>query len=108
MARGVRTFSAVTRETCHALGTEIARARRERRWAQADLAERVGVSLGTIRAVERGTPSVTLGVAFEAADVLGIELLGGAERAAERTAVNRRVLALLPQRVRTVAVDDDF
>ncbi len=108
MAHRVRTFSAVTRQACHALGTEIARARRERRWPQAELAERVGVSLGTIRAVERGTPSVTLGVALEAASVLGIDLLGGAEHAAERTAVNRRALTLLPQRVRTVAVDDDF
>lgn len=66
------------------------------------------MALGTIRAVERGTPSVTLGVAIEAASVLGIDLLGGPGAAAERAADNRRVLALLPQRVRAKAVDDDF
>lgn len=108
MARGVTVFSAATRQVCAALGTEIARVRRERRWSQSELAERIGVSLGTVRAVERGVPSVTLGVAFEAAGVLGIDLLGGTELAAERTAANRRALALLPQRVHAEDVDDDF
>lgn len=108
MPRGVMVFSAATREVCAALGSEIARARRERRWSQAELAERVGVSLGTVRAVEKGSPSVTLGVAFEAAGVLGIELFGGPATVSARTAENRRALALLPQRVRAEAVDDDF
>ena len=108
MPRGVRVFSAGTRGACTALGSEIARVRRERRWSQAELAERIGVSLGTVRAVEKGSPSVTLGVAFEAAGVLGIDLLGGSAAAAARTADNRRALALLPQRVRAEAVDDDF
>ena len=108
MSRKRAVYSAATRQVCAALGTEVARVRRERRWSQAELAERIGVSLGTVRAVERGVPSVTLGVAFEAAAVLGIDLLGGSELAAERTAANRRALALLPQRVRAKDVHDDF
>lgn len=101
-------FSTATRQLCDALGTEIVRARRERRWSQAELAERVGVSVGTVRSVERGAPSVTLGVAFEAAHVLGIVLLGGPDTAAARAVANRRVLQVLPQRIRDTAVDDDF
>lgn len=108
MPRGVAVFSIATRQLCEALGTEISRARRERRWSQAELAERVGVSVGTVRAVESGAPSVTLGVVFEAAHVLGIVLLDGTAAAVARTAENRRVLQLLPQRIRSVAVDDDF
>lgn len=108
MPRHVAVYSAPTRDVCAALGSEIARARRERRWSQTELAERVGVALGTIRAVERGSPSVTLGVAVEAAVVLAIDLLGGPAAAATRAADNRRVLALLPRRVRAEAVDDDF
>jgi transcriptional regulator with XRE-family HTH domain len=108
MARRVAVYSTPTRGVCAALGSEIARARRERRWSQAELAQRVGVALGTIRAVEKGAPSVTLGVAVEAATVLGIDLLGGPAAAAARVADNRRTLALLPQRVRPEAVDDDF
>ncbi len=65
--RGVSVYSAVTREVCAALGSEITRVRRERRWSQAALAERVGVSIGTVRAVEKGSPSVTLGAAKGAA-----------------------------------------
>jgi transcriptional regulator with XRE-family HTH domain len=108
MPHRLAVYSAPTRDVCAALGSEIARARRERRWSQTELAERVGVALGTIRAVEKGVPSVTLGVAVEAATVLGIDLLGGPTAAAARAADNRRVLALLPQRVRAGAVDDDF
>ena len=107
MARRVTAHSTPTRDVCAALGSEVARVRRERRWSQSELAERVGVALGTIRAVEKGAPSVTLGVAVEAATVLGIGLLGG-PAAAARAADNRRILALLPQWVRTEAVDDDF
>jgi transcriptional regulator with XRE-family HTH domain len=104
----VTAYSAHTRDVCAALGSEIACARRERRWSQAELAERVGVALGTIRAVEKGAPSVTLGVAIEAATVLRIDLLGGPAAAAARAADNRRTLALLPQRIRAQAVKDDF
>ena len=108
MPRGAIVFSAATRAACAALGSEITRVRRERRWSQAELAERIGVSVGTVRAVEKGLPSVTLGVAFEAAGVLGIDLLGGPGSVAARTAENRRVLALLPQRIRAEPADDDF
>jgi len=108
MPRRASVYSAPTRDVCAALGTEIARTRRERRWTQAELSARVGVSLGTIRAVETGAPSVTLGVAVEAATVLGIDLLGGPAAASARVADNRRALTLLPQRIREEAVDDDF
>ena len=108
MPRRMAVFSAAARDVCAALGSEIAVARRERRWSLTELAERVGVALGTIRAVEKGAPSVTLGVAIEAATVLGIDLLGGPAAAAARVADNRRTLALLPRRIRSEAVDDDF
>lgn len=108
MARRAMVYSLPTRDVCAALGSEIARVRRERRWSQTELSQRVGVALGTIRAVEKGAPSVTLGVAVEAATVLGIDLLGGPAAASARASDNRRALALLPQRVRAERVDDDF
>jgi transcriptional regulator with XRE-family HTH domain len=101
-------FSGATARLCVALGTEIALVRRERRWSQSELAERIGMSLGTVRAIEKGTPSVSLGAAFEAATVLGIDLFGGTDAVAARAATNRRTLRLLPQRVRNVAIDDNF
>jgi DNA-binding XRE family transcriptional regulator len=41
------------------LGLEVARARRVRRWSQAELAERAGVSRETVRKVEHGGHRVT-------------------------------------------------
>lgn len=85
-------------------------ARRERRWTVEELAERVGVSHVTIRKVERGDLTVGLGVAFEAATILGVPLFH--EDADRRYLEARHLadrLAVLPERSRrSVRVDDDF
>jgi transcriptional regulator with XRE-family HTH domain len=93
------------------LGLEIARARRARRWTQAELAERAGISENTLRSIERGSPTATIGVVFELASLLGIELFGaGPEELPALVAQARDRLALLPSRVRTGSseVEDDF
>ncbi|MBA2317861.1 MAG: helix-turn-helix transcriptional regulator [Euzebyales bacterium] len=58
----------------------MARARRERRWTVAALAERAGISPVTLRKVEKGDPTVALGAAFEVATLLGIHLFGAPSR----------------------------
>jgi len=86
------------------------RSRRSRRWSLKELAERVGVSENTLRKVERGDPTVAIGVAFEAAAIVAVELYDGDEtaRALERERTQTR-LALLPKRVDKLAtVDNDF
>ena len=60
-----------TIEAVKLLGDKVVLARRERRWTLAELAERVGVSVVTMRKVEKGYPSVALGTAFEAAALVG-------------------------------------
>ena len=87
----------------------MALARRERRWTLAELAERVGVSVVTMRKVERGDPSVALGTAFEAAALVGVALFhhDPERRSAEEEIVRSR-LAVLPAAVRASAADDDF
>jgi transcriptional regulator with XRE-family HTH domain len=100
----------MTREATRLLGARIRLARRERRWTLQELAERVGVTAVTLRKVERGDPSVRLGIVFEAAALTGVPLLGEdpATRQAEAGRVEDR-LAVLPQRVRRpTEVDDDF
>ncbi len=91
------------------LGSQVALARRERRWTLAELAERVGVSVVTIRKVERGDPSVALGTALEAAALVGVVLFDPdpTRRALEAEIVRAR-LALLPATVRPRKVDDNF
>lgn len=104
-----KVFSPVTLEAARLLGSRVALARRERRWTLAELAERVGVSVVTIRKVERGDPTVALGTALEAATLVGVTLFheDPVRRYLEAEAVQAR-LAMLPASVRRAAVDDDF
>src|ERR1700710_3034810 len=91
------------------LGARIQLARRERRWTLQELADRAGVTAVTMRKVERGDPSVRLGVAFEAATLTGVALFdpGPSRRRLEVERVDDR-LAVLPRLVRRRQVDDDF
>lgn len=109
--RRAHTYSPQTLDAARVLGLEIARARRERRWTLSELAERAGVSPLTLRNVERGAPTVAIGIVFELATVLGINLFGAAPaQLPELVARGRDRLALLPARVRQPSepVNDDF
>jgi transcriptional regulator with XRE-family HTH domain len=99
--RQPHTHSRATLEAARLIGLEIAQARRDRRWTTADLAERAGISVITLRKVERGDPSVALGTAFEVATLLAIPLFAASrEELSALTTRGRERLALLPARVR--------
>ena len=102
-------LSPLTVQAARLLGRKVALARRERRWTIAELAERVGVSVVTIRKVERGDPTVALGTALETAVLVGVPLFheDPGRRSAETEIVQAR-LALLPASVRRSDVDDNF
>lgn len=101
MSNRARTYSPYAIEAAHLLGAQVASARRERRWTRAELADRAGISPTTLSKVERGDLTVSLGVAFDVAALVGVPLFnedrsrlsGDLDRARDR-------LALLPQRVR--------
>ncbi len=104
--RRPHTYSRATLEAARVLGLEVARARRARRWTAADLSERAGISLVTLRKVEQGDPSVALGTAFEVATLLGIPLFDASrEELSELTTRGRERLALLPSRIRQSVAD---
>jgi transcriptional regulator with XRE-family HTH domain len=109
--RRAHSYSPQTLDAVRVLGLQIARARRARRWTQQELAERAGISENTLRSIERGSETATIGVVFELATLLGIPLFG-AERdelpALVAQAQDR--LALLPAsvRARPAQVEDDF
>ncbi|HEY6145412.1 MAG TPA: helix-turn-helix transcriptional regulator [Solirubrobacterales bacterium] len=104
-----RTHSPCTLEAAALLGNRIRIGRRERRWTMEELAERVGIGVVTMRKIERGDPSVGLGLAFEAAGVTGVALFHeeALPFSLERARVEDR-LAVLPRRVRKPVVDNDF
>lgn len=105
------TFSRQTIDAARILGLEIARARRARRWTADELAERAGVTRVTLYKVERGIPTVALGIYFELAALVGIDLFGTDRRGLQDLLTqSRNALALLPERVREPSrpVRDDF
>lgn len=109
--RTTHTYSNQTLSAAKVLGLEIARARRAQRWTVSELAERAGISVITLRNIERGAPTVALGSAFEVATLVGLDLFGegseGLDRLVER---GQERLELLPARVRDKSrpVRDDF
>lgn len=95
------TYSPSTEEAASLLGARIRLGRKERRWTVAQLAERVGITEGTLRKIEQGKPSVSLGAALEAAVLVGVPLFDPdpTRRVLEKGRVEDR-LALLPARTR--------
>lgn len=108
--RKPRTYSPVTVEAARLLGAAVRAARLERRWTVEELAERIGANHTTVRKVERGDLTVGLGVAFEAAAIVGVPLFGDdAERRSLEAARLADRLAVLPDRARRpVTIDNDF
>jgi transcriptional regulator with XRE-family HTH domain len=100
MARRTITLSRPSADALAVLGQQLHQARLERGWTVIDTAGRLGVDPRTVRAIEQGSPTVTIGTVFNAAFLLGVNLFGldpvalaAARRRGEDT------LALLPARV---------
>lgn len=108
-----REYLPATTAAATALGAQVAAGRRAHGWTAHQFADRLGVSVPTLRRIERGEPSVAVGTVLEAAVLVGVELFGtDAETASlERVARNQLTqVALLPARIRTQkpVIDDDF
>lgn len=111
MPKRTRAYSRTVTYAAQLLGSQVRQARVERRWSVRDLAERAGISTGTLHKVEHGDPSVSLGTAFDVATLVGVPLYHeDRARLATELTRNRDRIALLPQRVREreADVDDGF
>lgn len=104
----IRTYSPMAQEAVTLLGLEIAAARKERRWSQTELAERAGVSRSMVQRVEKGSLKSEIGVVFEMASLLKINLFGDQRR--QRLASAHEKAPLIPQRIKQSpgTVDDNF
>jgi transcriptional regulator with XRE-family HTH domain len=105
MSRRAHSYSLPTLDAIAVLGRQITAERRERRWTQGDLAQRAGISVGTLLAIEKGSSAAAIGTVFEIAQLLGIPLVGATDPAARKLIDTR--LALLPSRVDARRTDDD-
>ena len=95
----------------HYLGEQIKLGRKQRRWTEANLAERAGISRATLQKIENGEMSCAIGLAFEVATLTGVPPFDSEKRplALQREQARDKI-ALLPQRVKlkNKTVYDDF
>jgi len=106
-----RTYSKYAQEAVQLLGKQIKLGRKQRKWSEKNLAERIGISRATLQKIERGEMTCAIGLVFEAATLVGINLF---ER--DRLPLSVSIeqtgdkIALLPMRIQsqTKIVDDDF
>ena len=107
-----RTYSRHTLETALLLGKLIRLARKERKLSAAELAERTGISRGTLQRIEKGDPKVEIGIMFEAATLVGVNLFDSDNgRLSGKLARIDDKLALMPKAIHkpsAVDVKDAF
>lgn len=107
-----KTVTPQARDAARALGAQVAAMRRRRRWTAARLAEQAGISIPTLRKVERGDTSVTLGTALEVAALVGVPLFApSADELALLAGHLEARVALLGTRVVPIGdegLDDEF
>jgi len=71
-SRSTNTLPRAARQALIKLGEDIAIARRKRRISTVSMAERAFISRGTLYKVERGNPTVSLGVYATVLAILGL------------------------------------
>ncbi len=111
MTKG-RTYSRYTREASDLLGKLVRLGRKERKWTEQELADRVGISRATLQKIEKGDLSVAIGLVFEVAALVGVKLFDDEQSSlVSHIARADDKLALLPSAVRKrrkTIVDDEF
>jgi len=93
------------------MGEQIKLGRKQRKWTEKNLADRAGVSRATLQKIENGTLSCAIGLVFEVATLVGINLFEQDKHSLSKNIEQTRDhIALLPQRIKAKkkAVDDDF
>lgn len=109
MGREQTALRPYAQDAVQVLGAQARLARTERRWTQKDLAVRAGMSERTVRMIETGTATPSIGNVFNCSAVLGMRLFGADPAELARLHQDaRKITSLIPQRVRERASDNDF
>lgn len=106
-----RTYSKYAIEATTLLGEQIKLERKQRKWNEKNLAERAGISRATLQKIESGNMSCSIGLVFEVATLVGVNLFEQDKLPLSRHLEQTRdKIALLPKRikVKTKTVHDDF
>ena len=104
-------YSKTTRQAAGLIGRLIKLARKQRGWPETELANRAGIARSTIQRIEQGDLSVSLGLVFEAANLVGIKLFDAGQDDLRRNLQETdERLMLLPKHThpRKRTIKDDF
>jgi transcriptional regulator with XRE-family HTH domain len=107
----LRTYSKYAQEAARLLGKQIKLARKQKKWSEKNLADRAGISRATLQKIENGEMTCAIGLVFEAAALVGLNLFEQDKIPLSISIENvSNKIALLPRRIKseTKAVDDDF
>ncbi|MDA3877008.1 MAG: helix-turn-helix transcriptional regulator [Halothiobacillus sp.] len=100
-----------SKRTLVMMGHAIAVMRKTRKWTKAELADRVGITTETLTRVEKGDDDVSVGITFDCAVIVGIDLFGDKKLMNRADLCYRVILDLMPKRIVSVPAsefDDGF
>lgn len=106
-----RTYSKYAQHAVILLGEQIKLGRKQRKWTEHNLADRAGISRATLQKIENGEMSCAIGLVFEVATLVGVNLFEQDKLPlSKHIEQTRDKIALLPKRiqVKAKAVDDEF
>ena len=106
-----RTYSKYAQEATLLLGEQIKLGRKQRKWSEHNLSDRAGISRATLQKIENGEMSCAIGLFFEVATLVGVNLFESDESLVSMQLMQTRdKISLLPKRIRvkTRTVEDDF
>lgn len=106
-----RTYSKYAQEAAALMGEQIKLGRKQRKWTEQNLCERAGISRATLQKIEKGEMSCAIGLVFEVAALVGVNLFESNETPISKHLEHTRdKVALLPQRIKAKKKDvqDDF
>jgi DNA-binding XRE family transcriptional regulator len=106
-----RVYSNYSKSAALLLGNEIKLGRKERKFTMQELADRAGISRGTLASIEKGDMRCEIGLVFELASLVGIKLFDADEN--DITMIIDRIndkIALLPKSIHPTSkvIKDDF
>jgi transcriptional regulator with XRE-family HTH domain len=70
----IRTYSKYSVESATLLGKLIKLGRKQRKWSENELADRAGISRATVQKIEKGDLTCAIGLVFETAMLVGVNL----------------------------------
>ena len=107
----IRTYSRYSHDAVALLSALIREARIERKLTAQQVADRAGISRGLLQRIEKGDMKCEIGVVFEVARIVGVDLFEENEsRLSEKLDQTKKRLALLPKTApkNSKPVRDDF